>query len=190
MTAPACAHPIGEQTLVEYWLGELDEAAEAPIDEHILGCAECSQRLAQIVALADGTRAAFIEGRVRAFVTDAFVRRAAAQGMHVREYWVPPNGSVNCSVAPEDDLLVSHLEAPLAGVSRVDAITYLDDAQIDVFQDIPFDAANGEVVLTPNIALVKTMPSHRLRFRLVAVDPQGERVIADYTFNHTAHEAT
>jgi hypothetical protein len=189
MTSLPCTAPIGDHTLIEYWLGELDEAAEARIDEHVLGCSECSRRLTQIVELADGTRDAFKQGRVRAFVTAAFVRSAVDHGTRVREYRVPPNGSVNCSVAPEDELLVSRLEAPLAGVRRIDAITYVDDVPTEVFHDVPFDAASGEVVMSPRIAHVRTMPSHRRRVRLVAIDTGGERVIGDYTFNHTAHAA-
>ena len=37
MTLPACTAPIGDQALLEYWLDELDEAARARIDEHVLG---------------------------------------------------------------------------------------------------------------------------------------------------------
>ena len=184
----ACAGAIEERTLVEYWLGELDEAAEARIDEHALGCALCSQRLAEIVALADGIRASFRHGAMRVFVTNAFVRSVAAQGLRVREYRVPHNGSVNCSVAPEDEMLVSRLEAPLAGVHRVDAISYLDDGATEVFRDVPFDAASGEVVVAPKLAAIRAMPSHRQRVRLVAVDEAGERVIGDYTFNHAGRE--
>ena len=44
----ACAEAIDEATLVEHWLGELDDAAEAGLDEHVLDCAACSARLAQI----------------------------------------------------------------------------------------------------------------------------------------------
>ena len=189
MSASTCSAPIGDQALVEYWLGELDESAEAHIDGHVLGCIECSQRLAEVVELADGIHSAFELGTVRAFVTDGFVKAAAKRGMRVREYRVPRNGSVNCSVAPDDELLVSRLEAPLAGVTRVDAIAYLDDAQTDVFRDVPFDAASGEVIITPKIAHVRTLPSHRQRFRLIAVDDSGERVIGDYTFNHIAQPA-
>jgi anti-sigma factor RsiW len=190
VTSAACTTPIEDQSLLEYWLGELDEAAEARIDEHVLGCADCSERLADIVAMADGIRSAFKHGSVHVFVTDAFVKGAAQHATHVREYRVAPNGSVNCTVAPEDELLVSRLEAPLAGVARIDVISYLNDAQTDVFRDIPFDAASGAIVLTPSVARLRTMPSHRRRFRLVAIDESGERVIGDYTFNHTAHEAT
>ncbi|HET9763496.1 MAG TPA: hypothetical protein VFR50_08270 [Casimicrobiaceae bacterium] len=189
MSSPTCAQPIADSALVEYWLGELDATGEARIDEHVLGCVQCSERLAQIVALADGTRAAFTRGTVRAFVTDAFVRSAAKNLTHVREYRVPRNGSVNCSLAPEDELLIARLEAPLAGVTRIDAFSYLDDEPTGVHEDIPFDTASGAVILAPDIARLRTMPSHKRRFRLVAIDAGGERVIGDYTFNHSAHEA-
>ncbi|HSC24337.1 MAG TPA: zf-HC2 domain-containing protein [Casimicrobiaceae bacterium] len=186
MTAADCLSPLDDDALIAYWLGELGEAAEARIDEHVLGCDACSGRLAQVVALADGIRAAFAKGVVRAFVTPSFVRRAIEAGMRVREYRIPHNGSVNCSVAPDDQLLVAHLEAPLANVTRIDAQSYLDDAPVHVFRDVPFDAASGELVLVPKLADVRTMPSHRQRVRLVAVDAAGERVLGDYTFNHAA----
>lgn len=189
MTAPTCNAPIGFSALVEYWLGELDEPAEARVDEHLIGCGECSERLAELAALAGGIRAAFRRGAVRAFLTDAFVRRLAEQGVRLREYRVPRNGSVNCTLAPEDELLVARLQAPLAGVSRVDAISYRAMDAPKVFHDIPFDAASGEVVLAPEIARLRAMPAHRHRVRLVAVDASGERVIGDYTFDHTAHES-
>lgn len=185
MTGSTCHTPIEFSALIEYWLGELDEATEGRIDEHLLGCGECSERLGQLVALAGGIRAAFRQGTVRAFVTEAFVQRLAELGVRMREYRVPRNGSVNCTVAPEDELLVARLEAPLAGVSRLDAISHLADAPAEVFHDIPFDAASGEVVIAPKIARLRAMPSHQHRVRLVAVDARGERVIGDYTFNHT-----
>jgi hypothetical protein len=189
MSGPTCHASIELSALVEYWLGELGEAGEARIDEHLLGCVACSERLAELVALSGDIRAAFRQGTVRAFVTDAFVRHLAEHGVRLREYRVPRNGSVNCTVAPEDELLVARLEVPLAGVTRLDAVSYRSTDRPEVFRDIPFDAASGEVVLTPKIARLRAMPSHQHRVRLVAVDASGERVIGDYTFNHTPHTA-
>ena len=37
MTQSSCASPIPLATLLEYWLGELDEAREGQLDEHMLG---------------------------------------------------------------------------------------------------------------------------------------------------------
>src|SRR5512146_2346111 len=74
MTPSHCRAPVGDDALVAYWLGELDESAEASLELHLLACGECSERLAGIVALADGLRRAVDEGAVRMFVTSAFVK--------------------------------------------------------------------------------------------------------------------
>src|ERR1035437_9263053 len=129
MNTSNCTAPIGFSELIEYWFDELDEAAGARIDEHLFGCQECGAKLDEIIALAGGVRAAFGQGVVRAFVTNAFVTGLVEQGVHLREYRVPCNGSVNCSVAPEDEVLVARLEAPLGGVTRLDAHSYIGDAQ-------------------------------------------------------------
>ena len=107
----------------------------------------------------------------------------------MREYRVPRNGSVNCTVAPEDDLLVSRLEAPLAGVGRLDLVVHAPGLPDEVKQDIPFDPARGEVVMSANMPQLRAMPSLRLRFELVAVDGEDRRVLGEYTFNHSAHAA-
>lgn len=169
-------------TLVAYWLGELDDAAEAALEEHYLGCAECGERLAEVEALADGVHRAFDAGHVRAVLAPAFVDRLRARGLRVREYRVPRNGSVNCGVGPEDDVLLSRLEVSLAGIERIDLIA--GDHRLE---DIPFDPASGEVVVVPGIAHIRTMPAHRQVLRLVAVGEDGERVLGEYTFNHSPH---
>lgn len=189
MNQPACAAPLDERTLLEYWLDELPEDAEAAIDEHLLGCGHCSARLAGLVALGGALKDVYRRGQAHAFVSEAFVRRLAGQGLRVREYRLPRNGSVDCTVAPEDDLVVSYLEAPLENVKRVDVVIHPPGLPAEVQQDVPFDPASGEVVMSANVPQLRAMPSHRLRLELVAVDDQGRRVLGEYTFNHSAHEA-
>jgi hypothetical protein len=171
-------------TLLDYWLGELDESREAAIEEHYLGCAACSAQLAEVEAMAEGVRRAFAAGGIRAVLTPAFVERLRSRGLRLREYRVPCNGSVNCSVAPEDDVLLSRLEVPLEGVERIDLVVTAAAGDLRV-EDIPFDAASGEVVVAPSIAYIRTLPAHRRVMRLLAVGPDGERVLGDYTFNHS-----
>lgn len=179
------SHHADFETLAAYWLGELDAAREAALEEHYLGCNECSERLAEIEALAAGVRRAFAGGRVGAFVSAPFAERLRTEGLRVREYRVPRNGSVNCSVAPEDQVLLSRLEAPLAGVVRVDAILAGEPGVR--LKDVPFDPAAGEVVLAPGIERIRAMPAHREVVRLIAVEAGGERVLGEYTFNHTPY---
>lgn len=185
MTQKRCAAPIPLSELIAYWLGELDAADEARIDEHLLGCGACSGELAGVVALAGGIREAFKEGLVRAFVTGPFAARLAAQGARLREYHVPRDGSVNCTVTPEDDFVVAHLAAPLAGVTRLDAVSYVPGVPPQRVRDIPFDSESGEVVSLPDLARLRSMPDHQQRIQLIAVDERGERVLGEYTFNHS-----
>jgi len=189
MSHAPCPAPLDERTLLEYWLDELSDDAEAAIDEHLLGCGHCSARLEALVALAGGIREAFRRGQLQAIVSDAFVRRLEAQGLHVREYRVARNASIDCTVAPEDDLVVSRLEAPLAGVGRLDLVIHAPGLPEQVREDIPFDPARGEVVMSVNMPQLRAMPSQRMRFELVAVDDGGKRLIGEYTFNHTAHRS-
>ena len=151
------------------------------VGEH-LGCEACSAGLAEVQVLVEGVRRAFDAGHVAAVLTPGFVERLRARGMRVREYAVPLNGSVNCTVAPEDQLLVGRLQAPLAGVERLDLL--VSDEGEHRLADVPFDAAAGEVVMAPGIAALRRRPAHRQVVRLVAVEQGGERMVGEYTFNH------
>jgi hypothetical protein len=190
MTQPICAAPIPLATLLEYWLGELDEARESRLDEHLLGCGHCSANLQSLVDIAGEVRVAVRAGAVDTVLTDAFVKRLAAQGLRLREYRAPHNGAVYCTVAPDDDLLITRLDAPLAGVERLD-VEYLggEGAVLERRRDVPFDAAAGEVVLTPRMERVRALPASTVRYRLLAVAPSGERLVGEYTFHHTPHRS-
>lgn len=191
MTDPSCAAPIPWDTLFAYWLGELEPDSAEQVEEHYLGCAQCSQRLEAAAALAGGIRDLARRSGVNMVVDDGFVSRLREEGRQVREYRLTPNGSVNCTVTPEDDFVVGRLEAPLAGVQRIDMVSRFSFTDADQRQeDIPFVADSGVVVVSPSIDALRAMPSSTMRIRLLAVDNQGERIIGEYTFNHTPHTST
>ena len=175
-------------TLVDYWLGEIDATATEAIDEHLLHCDACGASFDELVSLSHGVRDAFARGVVRSMLSAAFVERLKAAGRRVREYRVPHNGSVLCSVAPEDDVLVSRLAVPLQGVTRVDAVLALSfrAGHEERLHDIPFDIESGEVLLAPPIDEVRRHPKHEFVVRLLAVDAAGERELGHYTFQHRA----
>ncbi len=181
-----CRTPLAFVTLVDYWIDGGENAER--IEEHFLGCEDCSSRLAEIAALGEGIRGAFDAGAVKAFLTEPFVRQLMQRGLRVREYRIAMNGSVNCSLADEDDLVLGRLVASLEGVTRLDVVSYVADQPGVVMQDIPFDAASGEVLVAPKMAVLRTMPSYRHRLRLVSIGADGERVLGDYVFNHMGHQ--
>jgi len=189
MNAPSCQAPVDWGTLLEYWLGELACEAEAHVEEHYLGCVFCSGRLEQLAALAQEVRTLTRSSGVNMVINDRFVQRLAEGGLRVREYRVPLNGSVSCTVTPEDDFVVGRLEAALEGVSRVDMVTVAGgDGPETRQEDIPFVPESGAVLFAPRIGDLRALPATVVRVRLFAVDAGGERMLGEYRFNHTSYD--
>lgn len=183
-----CANAVPLATLLEYWLDELDEAGDARIAGHLLGCAACSANLQGLLDLAGGVRAAMQAGLLQVVVPDAFLERLAARGLRVREYAVAPSGSVNCTVGPDDDLVVARLGASLAGVGRLDIEQASSTrAQVERMRDVPFDSSAAAVILAANTGQLRALPASTLRIRLLDVAPAGERLLGEYTFHHSPH---
>ena len=118
MSLASCQTALSVAQVADYWLGDLPPAAQNAVEEHLFACAECSARLGELVALGSGIRALARQGEVNSVVTADFVERLKAQGAKVREYRMRPGQSVFCSIAPDEDLAVAYLEAPLAEVSQ------------------------------------------------------------------------
>ena len=179
-----CRNPIDYETLVAYWLGEVTGTPEEMLEEHLFGCAHCTGRLEGLAAFAAGVRAAAVDGSVTMVVSQSFVDSMKRAGLALREYRLAPGGSVNCTIAADDDAVVSRLSAPLAGVKRLDLVRQRGEIEQRV-ADIPFDAELDEVLVIPSATWLKTMPAFTMRMRLIAVDDSDEKQIGDYTFNHS-----
>ena len=163
--------------------------AEAPIEEHLFGCAHCTRRLEELAALASGIRAAVRGGAVQAVISQPFLEQMKRQGMRIREYRLAPGERVACTIGADDDAVVGRMQVPLAGVTRVDALQSLDlgDGRVQQWrvEDVPFDPEADEVLSLPSAAALKKLPAHTFRVQLVAVDEAGERSLGEYTFAHT-----
>jgi hypothetical protein len=186
-TATIGPHLPTEQ-LLDYWLRDSDAASTDAVDEHLMQCDACGQALDALVALGQGIRDAVRAGAVAAVMSAGFTQRLAARGVKVREYRLAPGGSVNCSVAPDDELLVSRLALPPlpAGVQRLDLHVELS-LQPGVRHerhDIPFDPQAGEVVYVVKLAEVRRRPAHTVQATVVAVADDSEQVVGRYVFNH------
>ena len=184
-----CAHPIDAAVLADYWLAELAGAEEVAVEEHLLDCDRCGQRLREVIALAEGVRNLAREGSLQMIVSDAFLKRAAEEGLRVRQYAPPPGGSVQCTVTAEDDILVARLAADLSGAKRVDLLI-CDEHGVEQrrLPDIPVDSRISSVALQESIPFWKAAPSATVIVRLVALNEAeagGERLLGEYTFNHT-----
>jgi hypothetical protein len=183
---PTCSAPIARDALVAYWLGELDEAAEAQLDEHLFGCGDCVAQLHALVEVGAGIRGLVQRGKLRAVITGALQKRLVEAGLRVREYRVPRNGSVHCTIAPDDDVVLARLEATLTDVRQLDLLVYPPGGQgHERLEHVPFNATEGEVVVVPGTDLLRSLPISTMRMQLVAVEHGSDRLIGEYTFNHT-----
>jgi hypothetical protein len=181
-----CSNPIDAAVLADYWLAALTGYDEETVEEHLFNCDGCGGRLREVIALAEGIRDLAREGSLRMVVSDAFLKRASAEGLRVRQYAPPSGGSVECTVTAEDDILIGRLAADLSGAARVD-LCICDESGAEQFRlaDIPVHAGASSVAYQESITFAKAAPSNRMIARLVALDEAGrERLLGEYTFNH------
>jgi Putative zinc-finger len=183
----SCPSPLDAAVLADYWLGALDDREQEAVEQHLLGCDQCGDRLRELIALAEGVRALASGGALRMIVSDAFLQRASEQGARIREYAPPAGGSVQCTVHAEDDILVGRLAADLSRAHRVD-LSICDERGVEQVRlaDIPVRPGAGGVIYQESMAFLKAAPSLTMVARLVGADEHGgERLLGEYTFHHT-----
>ena len=172
---------------MDYWLAALPSAVEEGVEQHLMACDRCGDRLRGIMVLAEGLRSLARSGSLQVVISDHFVERAAATGFQVREYAPAPGGAVQCTVSADDDLLVARLTLNVTAASRVD-LTWCDPQGVERRRmvDIPVRADAGSVICQQSITWAKASPSSTMIARILAVDDRGdERLLGEYTFHHT-----
>jgi hypothetical protein len=182
-----CLHPIDAAVLADYWTAALPSSEEEAVEEHLFDCDQCEARLREVIALAEGVRNLAREGSLRMVVSDTFLKRAAEEGLRVREYAPPPGGGVQCTVTAEDDILIGRLAANLSGAKRVD-LCICDERGVEQLRlpDIPVNPVASSVAYQESITFWKAAPTNKMIARLVTFDEAGgERLLGEYTFNHT-----
>ena len=185
----ACPASMELPALIDYWFGELPDDATERVEEHLLECDACGDRLQALVGLRDGVRRVARSGAVELFVTDAFLRAAVASGLRTREYRVAPGGRVACTVTAEDDLLVGRLQADFGGVTSCDVLLHVAGQSVHRIEDVPVSAADHELIWSLAMPAARALGEQVLEVRLVAREGEGVRVLGDYTFAHTPARA-
>lgn len=183
----SCTTPIDAAVLADYWLAALSTAEEEAVEEHLFSCDECGARLLEAIALADGVRELARQGDLLMVVSEAFLKRAAEEGLRVRQYTPPRGGSVQCTVSSDDDFLIGRLPADLSAAKRVD-LCICDRRGVEQFRlaDIPFRPESGGMAFQQPINYAKAAPSETMIARLIGFDEGGsEHLLGEYTFIHT-----
>ena len=191
MTTPrgnaACSSPIDAAVLMDYWLAVMPPQAEETLEEHVMTCDACGDRLREMIALAEGLRALARSGSLQVIVGEQLITHAAEQGLRVREYGASPGEAIQCTVSADDDVLAARLAVDVTKASRVD-LSWCDLRGVEHrrMSDIPVRADAESVICQQSIDWAKASPTSTMIARLLAVDDAGgERLLGEYTFHHT-----
>jgi len=182
-----CSNPVEAAALMDYWLAALPSTEEEAVEEHLMTCDRCGDRLREVIALAEGLRALARSGSLQVVISDQFVKHAVDTGLRVREYAPPRGEAIQCTVSADDNLLVARLAVDLSTASRVD-LSWCDPRGIERqrMADIPVRSDAGNVICQQSITWAKASPTSSMTARLLAVDDKGEeRLLGEYTFHHT-----
>jgi len=172
---------------MDYRLAALSASREDTVEEHLMTCDGCGNRLREMIVLAEGLRALARSGSLQVIVGDRLVAHAAETGLRVREYAASQGEAIQCTVSADDDVLVARLVVEMTTASRVD-LSWCDPRGVEHQRmiDIPIRADAESVVCQQSITWAKASPTASMVARLLAIDDSGgERVLGEYTFHHT-----
>jgi hypothetical protein len=175
-------HPKPE-LLVDYLASDLSREDEARLEEHLFDCDACSAIAAELSSVGAGVRTAIAEGKAGIVATDSLLAMLEERGVVLRHYSVEPGGRLECTVGAEDAFVVAHYSADFTGVDRVTVVARtMAGAEIRRLEDIPVGPGTRTVHVLLRGDQLRMRPSGT---HLVTVRA-GDRIIAEYTFNHTA----
>ena len=182
-----CPRPIPFDALVDYWLDDRAPDEQTEIEEHLFACEECSAALDAIAALGDGVRTLGRQGRLHGGLSPSLLDRLEREGRVIRRYRAAPGGHIHCTAGADDDLVVLELVADLAGVEHVDLVHLAADGTlVQRFPRMPVIGGREVVWASPGDA-IRSLPTGILFVRLMAPEPNGERLVGEYTLHHTAY---
>jgi hypothetical protein len=182
-----CGQPIPLEVLVDYWLEHRSPEELPQLEEHLFGCSECCAALEAVATLGEGIRRLGLEGRLRGALGPSLLERLERDGRVIRRYRAGAGGQIHCTAGAEDDLVVLELAADLADVERVDLLHLAADGTLlQRVRQVPVIGGREVVWASPG-DLIRSLPTSTMFVRLMAVEPQGERLVGEYTLHHTAY---
>jgi len=187
VTSPRCQRPIPFEALVDYWLDDRPPEEQPDLEEHVFGCEECCAGLEAVAALGEAVRRLGQEGRLRGGLGPSLLERLERDGRVIRRYRAAAGATIHCTAGASDDLVVLELAADLADVERVDLLHLAGDGTlIQRLRQLPVIAGREVVWASPG-DLIRSLPTSTMSVRLMAVEPEGERLLGEYTLHHTAY---
>jgi len=181
-----CTEPLKLAILIDYWFADLAPLVAERVEDHLFGCASCTERLRQLVALTEGVRTLADNGRIQAVVTSAFLESVAAAGCAMKTYRLVPGDTIQCTITLGDHVVAFHLGVDLRRAQQVDLINFdregREEGRLD---DIPFNASAQEVVLLERTDSLSALRAAVRRMKLIGHEAGGQRLLAVYTLTYT-----
>ena len=187
MRPDRCPRPIPFAALVDYWVDDRPPADPSDLEEHLLGCAECSSGLEAVAAIGEAVARLGREGRLHGGLAPSLLDRLERDGRVIRRYRAADGGHIHCTAGADDDLVVLELAADFSDVDRVDLIHLgADGTLLRRVPALPVIAGREVVWASPG-DVIRSLPTCVMFVRLMAVKPEGERQVGEYTLHHTAY---
>ena len=141
----SCASPLAWETLVDWWAGDLDEAAGSAVEEHVLGCEVCAAVANRVAATAESLRT-----MVPPVVAPERLAGLFRAGLKILENPIAPGQTCDFHFPRNADLAVhvlgglslrpgERLDVTLRSLTTGNVLGHVEDA--------PFDAQRGAVYL-------------------------------------------
>jgi len=181
----ACAHPVPLEQLAAYERGELTLSESEAIEDHVFGCDACAARLEALARLVAGVRDVVERGQVPLVLTRALEDHLVARGVRTRVFRLARSATVPCAAAPDDDLLILHLEADLAEATHL-SLAVDDEAGALSWRhdDLPVEADDDTVRVAFPGDVVRGLPDAVVHLRLSIERDGAPPAAEEYTLVH------
>jgi hypothetical protein len=185
MTRERCSHGASFADLLDYWIGDLDEAGAEHVEAHLFECPECARYLGHIATMAAAVADAVRGASVQSIVTDAVLNKLSREGVRIRTYAPEPGTFIPCGIWPEDELIVSRLRGDFRGYDELTLVLKPDEGpELSRNVDIPLISGTHEILTATSASRLRRLPSMRLRLIVSGKRGGTEHVISEYGLEH------
>jgi len=185
MTDGYCSRGASFADLIDYWVGDLDEADAERVEAHVFECRECAGRLGDVEKLATAVSDIVRGARVHSIVTDGILNKFARDGLRMRTF-APEAGEVTpCAIWPEDDLIVTRLKGDFTGYEQLTVVLKATEGpELSRDEDIPMAAGAREIITVASAAQLRALPAIRLQILVSGTRNGVEQTIGQYGLEH------
>jgi hypothetical protein len=174
MTCPAL------ETVVAWALDELAPDEADRFEQHYFGCNACFQRAEHVHRMI-----AELDASLPSVLTPERKRGLEARHGKIPAVNLAPGEAGTLRVGAPSGLGMWVMRAPVHDAARVDVEARgLDGEFLFSFDDVPFDASRGEVVLACQVHYRALETPRNFRVRVRATDRAGAERVAEYTLDH------